>query len=302
MNLIIDGSSLLHRVHWINSKRPFINSKGKNVGDIFMFLRSVKSYANMFDTKSIYVCWDKKIIYPSTNFRAELSKKEYKANRDKEKAKDVFTNEEDLTRMLTYLGIKNMYPRIMEADDVIAWLCEILDGPNIVVSADNDLLQLVSEKTSFYHSLKKKLIDLENFESTVGVKTAAYLYYKAIKGDVSDNIPGWVGFGEVKAKKIAERLADDCLYINECTDEQKYVLEHNIKLMNLEQGYNMAGEEEVKSYQEQFKQLVDLEPDLESFKHNCKIFEFNQFLKNFTDWENIFKQSRLFSILNNMFK
>ncbi|UCH72545.1 MAG: hypothetical protein JSW62_03080 [Thermoplasmatales archaeon] len=295
MNLLIDGSSLIHRAHWVNSNHPM------KMGEVFIFLRSLKSYIKMFESKSIYVCWDKKIIKSATNFRHEISDTEYKGNRDKSKAKDVYSNEESLTTILNCLGVKNMYPRIMEADDIIAWLSTTLDGPNIIVTADKDMLQLVSEKTSFYNPSKKVLIDPSNFEKEVGVKKDAFLFYKAINGDQSDNIPGWPGYGKVKSKAAAEQIADDYASIKQYDVELKLIFERNLRLMNLEQGYNKAGPEEIKAYQEQFDTLIDLEPDLDKFRFYCEKFEFKQFLKKFNEWENIFKGSRLLSVLNNMF-
>jgi 5'-3' exonuclease len=56
----------------------------------------------------------------------------------------------------------------MEADDVISWLTWKAT-PNIVISGDQDLLQLVNENTSVYMPIKKKLIDHINFEKEIAV-------------------------------------------------------------------------------------------------------------------------------------
>ena len=40
-----------------------------------------------------------------------------------------------------------MYPGILEADDVIAWMTKKLPGDKVVISVDQDMLQLVNEKT-----------------------------------------------------------------------------------------------------------------------------------------------------------
>jgi len=263
-----------------------------------MFLNSLRSYAKLFNTKSIYVAWDKKILYPSTNFRTEAAGIEYKAGRDKEKAKEVFSNEEDLVKMLNCLGVKNMYPRIMEADDVIAWLCHNLNGPNVVVTVDGDMYQLINERTSYYHPFKKKVIDQNNFEEEVGVPQKSFLYYKAILGDSSDNIPGLYGYGKVKAKRLAESI-----YNKEAkglTKEKLLTIRNNLKLMDLSLGYKLAGKEEVETYQSQFDELLDIEVDLDSFKSYCEEFEFKRFLDKFSAWEDVFKESRLFTLLNSM--
>ena len=146
-NLIIDGSSLMHRTHWVSKSQPLITQDGKNVGDVFIFLRTLKSYINQYSPNKVYCCWDKKIEYPSVNFREKLSESVYKGQRDKSLSDEVYANSDIVLDMVSSLGIKNMYPRTLEADDVIAWLTHRLKGENIVMSADQDMLQLVSENT-----------------------------------------------------------------------------------------------------------------------------------------------------------
>jgi 5'-3' exonuclease len=300
MNLIIDGSSLMHRVHWVSKNNPFITSDGRDVGDVFIFLRTLKSYVRIFDADDIYIAWDKKLIYPSTNFRHTITEQGYKAQRDKEKNASVYDNEVTLSSVLKTLGVKSLFPGVLEADDVVAWLTYNLEGPNLVISADNDLLQLISKSTSFYHPFKKKTITLSNFEKEVGVHKDAFLFYKAIKGDQSDNITGWNGFGEVKAKKTAILISEDNNILKSYTKEQLIILKNNLKLMDLRKGYKIAGELEEKLYKAQLEKSVNIEPDLCEFKEQCKKFEFKQFLDKFDEWENLFRSSRLVAAINQL--
>jgi 5'-3' exonuclease len=86
-NLIIDGNNLLYRIFWTSNYK--IEEKD-NPGQIFLFLRSLKSYVDKFRPHNVYCTWDKKLEWPSTNFRREATTVEYKAGRDDEKFKDVF--------------------------------------------------------------------------------------------------------------------------------------------------------------------------------------------------------------------
>ena len=302
MNLIVDGGSLIHRVHWIGQKHEFITSYGENVSDIYMFLNTIRSYVQLFNCSSVYVAWDKKILWPSTNFRKE-NFKEYKGQRDKEQSKEVYLHEDEIIRILGLLGIKNMLPRIMEADDVISWLSRKLQGPNIIVSSDGDLLQLVSETTSFYQPFKKILIDIKNFEEHIKVPLKAFLFYKAIKGDISDNITGIKGYGEVKSKELAKKITLNPSSIqNFLNNDELEKFNKNIKLMDLAQGYKLAGPEEIQEYENQFNKVLDINPQMNEFKQICEKYEFQRFLNKFEEWERLFgrQNSKLIDILNHI--
>jgi len=260
-----------------------------------MFLNCIKSYIKKFDTDDYYIAWDKKLLREK-NFRHEAC--DYKGNRDKEKAKEVFENETILVEMLQSLGIKNLYPRVLEADDVIAWLSKTLDGYNIIVTTDGDMLQLVDEKTSCFQPQTKKFVGVDNFEREVGMNIKYFLAYKAIKGDGSDNIDGIDGYGKVRSKKLAIEYIDGTSKIDKAITE---IIEKNITIMDLDYGYNVHEPKDKESYEEQLKELVTLQSDLDVFRKYCEQYNFKSYLKKFNEWESIFGESRLFSILNNMF-
>lgn len=293
-NLLIDGSSLLHRSHWVNQSKSHLDSN--DLGDVYIFLNSLKSYARQFRPDCTYVAWDKKILYPSTNFRNAVTKGEYKNNRDKDKAYSVYSNEEVLIEILNSLGIKNMYPRIMEADDVIAWLSkELSDDTNIIVSTDGDLIQLVDTNVKFWHPQKKILIDKFNFEKCTGLSRECYVPYKAILGDISDNIMGLRGYGKVKAKKLAEQYVS-----NRESIDWSYLpkIDENIRLMDLSKGYEYAGEEEVLCYIEQKNNLADRTFNKELFTEYCEKCNFNSAINGMDEWVTLFSRSKLLAFLS----
>ena len=289
MNIILDGSNLLHRAHWINQarKQDSIND------DMYIFLNSLRSYARMFNTKNIYCAWDAKLVYPSTNFRHKLTEGEYKGQRDQDKSKHVWDCTQKLYDVLTSLGIKNMFPRIMEADDVISWLSKNLKGPNVIITVDKDMLQLINESNCVFEPRTKTLIDTKNFTQEVGIEREYFVAYKAINGDTADNLPGIKGYGEVKSKTLAKD------YVNGLIQDKSMIklIEENIKLMDLSVGYEIAGPEESNSYGTQFNSMLNLAPDLVKFKQYCEEYKFNSFIKGFDQWKDIFKQSRLLDLL-----
>jgi len=278
-NLILDGNSLLYRCHWVNKVR---NNDSPEF-DSYLFLKSFKSYLRMFEPDDIYIAWDKKLKWPSTNFRDKFTKGDYKGQRDKSSTKDIYACVDMLCNMTKALGCKNMFPRIMEADDVIGWLIEKLKDYIVIVTVDRDMLQLVNENVDVYLPMKKILITLDNFEEEIGVAPEFFLVYKAAMGDKSDNIPGIPKCGKVTAKKVAAQY-----YCNDgFPDDKLKILTRNLILMDLKRGYKKAGVEEEKSYKEQFKELKKIEPNMKKFVKYCKEYEYNSFLDIMNEWEEL---------------
>ena len=63
-----------------------------------------------------------------------------------------------------------------------------------IMSADQDFLQLVSNKTSLYSPTKKKLYKPSTVLDEYKVSSYNFVNYKILMGDVSDNLPGVIGF------------------------------------------------------------------------------------------------------------
>jgi len=282
--LIIDGDNLLHRAHWIGKYHPLTNSKGEDVTDIYTALRMVKSYADQFSVTSIYIVWDKKLLWPSTNFRKQ-NLVEYKADRNEEQIKEVHSSEQDLTQALKYLGCKIMYPRVMEADDVISWLTQVLHEKIIIVSSDADLYQLVNDQVQVYNAIKKIIVTPENFEKVIGVEQKDFILYKAIKGDESDCIKGLHGYGPAKTKKLIVSLKNGQ---NPLSEEQLQIVNRNTTLVDLSIGYNVH-EGEIEVYWNQYNNQRNTSSSKEEFKEFCERWEFPSILKNFDDWIGTFK-------------
>lgn len=292
MNLIIDGNNLAHRSFWISEHQSKLSTtSGQIVGCIYTFLNSIKSYAKNFNTNQIYIAWDKKLTYPSTNFRSELTKGEYKAQRPKEGLQSLFSQINEIESIVSYLGVKQFYPNIMEGDDVIAYLSYNLEGQNLIISVDQDLAQLISNKTSFYDINKKHIVDVDNFKELIGIDQKHFIMYKAILGDVSDNINGIDGYGKKKAKILAENWNPNSL-----TQEQNAIVNQNIKLIDLTMGYQTYSEE-VLSYQEQLKNNKNATFDIDKFKEYCIKFEFKSYIDYIEDWVKTFEgKDRLSSL------
>jgi DNA polymerase-1 len=291
MNLVIDGSNLLHRAYWVaETREPLVNTKGVWTGPVFIFLKSLKSLCEKFEPENVWVTWDKRIKYPSTNFRKQLLPEEYKQNRDHAKNQKVHDQQAVVEKWLIALGIYQIYPYVLEADDVISWLVQEKVPPATIVTIDKDLLQLVNRQVRFYNPLKKILITEENFEQEVDTTLADFLNIKALMGDKSDNIPGIPGYGPQKSKKLACQGYKTIL--ETLTDEDKDIFIRNYKIMSLKDSY-LQEDGEKESYEEQFiTQMKEVLPDLTMFKQFCDEFEMKTFIKDIEDWKRVFIQKK----------
>ena len=290
-NLIIDGNNLLYRIFWTSNYKI---EESNNPGQVFLFLRSLKSYVDKFRPKNVYCTWDKKLEWPSTNFRREATTVEYKAGRDDEKFKNVFENAEKIQELLTNLGVHNIYPLRMEADDLMAWLSEELSGTSVIVTTDKDLLQTVTERTIVYSPIKKKEITLDNFEEYTGVKKEYYISFRAVTGDKSDNIPGIPRYGIKRFLKLEHTFislnGDETMALvraDELTDDQFEIYKRNWLLMDLKKGYNYY-DDEVPAYEEQLEQLRESKCNFSKFLEQAKELNLWSIVRNYTSWRKSF--------------
>lgn len=91
-----------------------------------------------------------------------------------------------------------------EADDILAYLSKNLMGDKIIVSADTDYFQLLSDTVLIYngHDLYTSEVFFERF----GFTPDKFIIYRAMVGDRSDNIKGVRGVGEATAKKLLQKI------------------------------------------------------------------------------------------------
>lgn len=309
ITLLIDGNNTLHRTHWIanNTGKLLVNSKGVNVGSTFTFLKTIKSYVDQFNANEVYIAWDRKLTREIPNFRNVLTNGAYKGTRDHERNKNVYDSMDEILAAVDLLGVKNIFPGHLEADDVISWLSKSITGKKIIISVDRDFIQLIAPDISYYNPIKKQLVDHNNFEEVFELTPREYLYFKAIVGDKSDNLPGVEGYGEVKGMKLARlyRAYVDKETLSEKDTEaintNKTVIESNLKLMDLSYGLNQYPQE-VELYNKQVKELTTFTPDFNKFKEVCAELEFVSILNKIEDWQATFLKKHNENLLTEYFK
>ena len=256
--LLIDGLNIFLRAFAVNGS---LNEKGVPVGGITGFMKSLAFAIREMEPTRVIVTYDGA---GGSKRRRKINPK-YKANRTPKRVTkfDAFNSLEDekeamkiqFRRLLSYLELLpiDVYSvDNVEADDVIAYLAQnVLENEVIIMSADQDFLQLVSTKTSVYSPTKKKIYKPKDVLEQFGVTATNYINYKILLGDKSDNVPGVSGLGPVKLVKLfpeltgenkvtledmitksAELINENKLYLS--VVERRHQLFINQQLMNLE--------------------------------------------------------------------
>lgn len=254
-----------------------------------MFLKSVKGLQEKFKPNSAYITWDKKLKYPSTNFRKELAPETYKQNRDDDKSRQIHEQHDELSKWLAVLGIKQIYPGVLEADDIISWLCREKLTSAIIVTVDKDLFQLVDNNIHYYNPIKKKLITPQNFVEEVGVEINEYNYYKALLGDKSDNVEGIQGYGVQRSSKLCKEGYEGI--VSKLSEEDKQKFDKNLILTNLYDSY-LKEEGEADLYQDQYEKQQFVKADMKKFEEMCQEAEFYSFVKEVDKWKDTFSRGQ----------
>ncbi len=185
--LLIDGYNMLHRSRsgWTKGENPII----------FNFFRSFRAVVDKFKPDITY------FILEGRPVKRLETMSEYKGQRE-------YHDRDDFNRQRRYIIqlLKDRFPvRVVrhpnyECDDVLAALAVVRhpDADVTVVSSDTDFYQLLQNHKSLklYNPVKKEFVECPTYD---------YVTWKALRGDASDNIPGFPKIGD---KRAADLVAD----------------------------------------------------------------------------------------------
>ena len=113
--------------------------------------------------------------------------------------------------LLKSIGATQCKVKGVEADDVIAYLCQKLPGKKLVYTGDADLIQLDNDQVDvIYQGEMIKLSSGHTAPEYVAIT-------KSLVGDSSDEYPGIVGFGPAKILDLIAEFGEDVLQdLEEC--------------------------------------------------------------------------------------
>jgi 5'-3' exonuclease len=220
--LIIDGLNLYLRTFAVNG---MLNDRGVPIGGMMGFLKSVAYAIRETNPTRLMVVYDG----AGGSQRRRKLHPNYKGNRKPSKRItrwDAFKNVEEekqamkiqFSRLLDYLDtlpINVISIDKIEADDTIAYITNnLLKEEVIIMSADQDFLQLVNDRITVWSPIKKIFYTPEKVLEDYGVPAHNFLMYKILMGDKSDNLEGVKGLGPKKLPKILPDISSKLLNLD----------------------------------------------------------------------------------------
>jgi DNA polymerase-1 len=241
--LLIDGNNLL-KIGFHGVKDFF--HEGKHVGGIWHFLNTTRRFIEEENFDKVCVFWDgegsslaRKIIYP-----------QYKENRKLGydfKEESFYEQKHRVKQYLEEMFVRQVDINNNEADDLIAYYCQIANDENITIfSSDKDLTQLISQNVSIYSPSKRLTYKKGDFIKLHEVEIPHYNVktYKIISGDKSDNIDGIYYLGEKTLVKLFPEMLDREVSFNDILTRAEVLLtedKENKILQNLLSGKTKSG-------------------------------------------------------------
>lgn len=203
--VLIDGNAILHRAY---HAMPRFEVNGQLVNALYGFISTLFVAINKFKPRYLAVAFDVK----GGTFRDELFD-EYKARRI-HPPQEFYDQIPLVWEFLEAMEIPLLTKQGFEADDIIGTLSkkingDLKEGEIIIVTGDQDSLQLVDQRTKVampaMGKIKETLYDSTAVLGKFGLSPSQIIDYKALSGDSSDNIPGVRGIGPKSAQALLER-------------------------------------------------------------------------------------------------
>ena len=241
--LLVDGNNLLKI--GFHGVKDFYHS-GKHIGGVWHFINTLRRFIDTEGFDKVVVFWDgqdnisqRKILYPQYK---------EKRRRPDEVVENSFNEQKERIRQyLEELFIRQVLIENDEADDLIAYYCQISpDEEKTIFSGDRDLTQLISDNVRIYlpdtkqyykkgDKIKLKEIEIPHFN---------IMTYKVIAGDKSDNIDGIYYLGPKTIEKLFPELLESEMSVNDIltrTEELHKDDKDNKILQNILSGKSKGG-------------------------------------------------------------
>ena len=201
--LFIDANSLVHRT--FHALPPLTTPQGEPSGALYGLSSVLLKLAKEQRPTYIAAFFDRQ----EPTFRDKLYA-DYKANRPPTDNK-LLPQIKEAPTLLEMFGIRTFSEAGFEADDLIGTFVEHFkktpDLTIIVLSGDQDLMQLVEDDRIFMQYMRKGITDFTLYNEDAVIKKFGFMPvqlpdYKGLIGDASDNIPGVPGIGPKTASDL----------------------------------------------------------------------------------------------------
>lgn len=275
--LAFDSNYFCWRAHHSTGAMSFA---GAGTGVIYGFLSQLLLLSRQFDIRNPLFFWDsrksyRKLSYSGYKDRGEQTEEEKEDRLEAIRQMSILRQE-----ILPLLGFRNIFIQTgLEADDLIARFVRDNPQTTLVLTNDDDLLQLVDDCT-LYSPSRKTSFNNRSFKKEYGIHPREWAWVKQIAGCSSDKVPGVNGIGNVFALQyIKKEMKKDTIRYNNITSkESRKKIKRNRLLVNLPHPRTKGIE------------LQDEEFNLEGFLAVCALYGLNKLEEQAGDWENLFRR------------
>ena len=199
---LIDGSGYIYRAY--HAIRGLSNSKGLPTNAVYGFTRMLMKLLEDQKPQWIVMFFDTK----GPTFRHGIYP-DYKANRPP-MPEDLVVQIPYIKKVTRGFNIEAVELSGYEADDLIgtAARAAVQQGYEVVVvSADKDLKQLVSDDVIMLDPMKDTVFDIDVIKKT-GIAPDQLIDVMGLSGDASDNVPGVPGIGPKGATALIQTFGN----------------------------------------------------------------------------------------------
>ena len=257
--LLLDGYNLIYRA------RHSRMNKGE-YSTIFNFFRSLRPLVEKFAPDDVYF-----VLEGRPKKRLEMSP-DYKGQRTYHNKDNFRMQRKEIVSLLSrYFPFNIVRHPDYECDDVINYLATSKHDNDevVIVSSDTDFIQTISETVSLFNPVSKKFIEAVEYD---------YVSHKALTGDKSDNIEGFLGIGQKKAEKLLKEENALETFLQEASNKEKF--DHNYEMIKF---HDLTEDTDSLELSRVFS------PDWEQLKIKFSEFEFNSIIGKEKSWEKYIK-------------
>ena len=191
-----------------------------------------KDYAEHVDGLSDYMKEYNAKLAQMQNYIYKKKEKKTKPLTPQEKmVKENFDRERDLLcKYMNELYIRWMIDEKTEGDDLISYYVhhKLPNESVTIMSADEDLTQLIGDKVFVYNNIKKTLYSKKIFKQVKGFPNENVVLKKVFCGDKSDNIGNIAGVSEERLLELMPEISARPVAINEVIERAKEKVEERI--------------------------------------------------------------------------
>lgn len=193
-----------------------------------------KNYADKVNDTSDYMqAYNAKLkAMQNAIYNKEKKQKDKKPLTDAEKlVKENFARERELLmKYFNELYIRWVFDDKTEGDDLIAYYVKNKKPSDkvVIVSADEDLTQLISDTVCIYNPRLKTFVSHKNFKELKGYIHENVVIKKIFCGDTSDNIGNIDGLSETRLFELMPEIKDRPITINEVKERAQLKIDGRI--------------------------------------------------------------------------